>query len=262
MDSPSVVLSKEHMAEIDRVTNYALKMADVINRGKNGEEMKYVWKIDTQLFPQAENNCLPISILLASLIERGTILGEKQFSSDKTLQFINSNTVRKKTRAYNALKNEFEKLKKIFPQLNKSGGFKFSEVCPILAKYYNVNIIIHKIQYGRDTECHIESGHGRSYNMELPRIDLLFEQDQQGIGHCAAIKPSNSSFKQKYGWHCPLCLKTTISHSHRHRCRKPGIQNCSNCNRILMNKTIRYKVYKSTRGTFTKYVYTVAIFFY
>ena len=41
------------MAEIDRVTNYALKMADVINRGKNGEEMKYVWKIDTQLFPKA-----------------------------------------------------------------------------------------------------------------------------------------------------------------------------------------------------------------
>lgn len=115
MDSPSVVLSKEHMAEIDRVTNYALKMADVINRGKKGEEMKYVWKIDTQLFPQAENNCLPISILLASLIERGAILGEKQFSRGKTLQFINSKTVRKKTRAINALKNEFEKLKKIFP---------------------------------------------------------------------------------------------------------------------------------------------------
>ena len=28
-----------------------------------------------------------------------------------------------------------------------------------------------------------------------------------------------------------------------------------------MNKKIRYKVYKSTRGLFTKYVYTVAIFF-
>ena len=45
------------MAEIDHVTNYALKMADVINRGKDGEEMKYVWKIYTQSFPQAENNC-------------------------------------------------------------------------------------------------------------------------------------------------------------------------------------------------------------
>ena len=79
MDSPSVVLSKEHMAEIDRVTNYALKMADVIDRGKDDTEMKYVWKIDTQLFPQAENNCLPISILLASLVERGAILGENNF---------------------------------------------------------------------------------------------------------------------------------------------------------------------------------------
>ena len=79
----AVVLGKEHMSEIDRVTNNALRIADVINRGKDGEELKYVYSIDEKIFPQAENNCLPISIMLASVIERGVILGEKQFSRGK-----------------------------------------------------------------------------------------------------------------------------------------------------------------------------------
>ena len=171
------------MSEIDRVTNNALRIADVINRGKDGEELKYVYSIDEKIFPQAENNCLPISIMLASVIERGVILGEKQFSRGKTMHLINSKNLKKKTRAYNALKTEFEKLKKIYPQLNKSGGFKFSEVCPILSRHYNVNIIIHKIQYGRDTECFIQSSTGRSYNFQLPRIDLLWDQDNEGIGN-------------------------------------------------------------------------------
>ena len=88
----------------------ALRIADVINRGKDGEELKYVYSIDEKIFPQAENNCLPISIMLASVIERGVILGEKQFSRGKTMHLINSKNLKKKNKSLQCPQNRIWKI--------------------------------------------------------------------------------------------------------------------------------------------------------
>ena len=102
--------------------------------------------------------------------------------------------------------------------------FTFENTCHVLARHYEINIVIHKIKHGIDYPCWIGTGSGKTFKVNQARVDILWERDKDGIGHCDVISPRNTNYKKRYGWHCCFCLKTGFSKSHIHRCSKNYIK--------------------------------------
>ena len=64
-----IVLGEEHMIAIDRIRRNALKNADIpTSGGANEKRVKYLITIPVALYPESDQLCLPLSIILASFI--------------------------------------------------------------------------------------------------------------------------------------------------------------------------------------------------
>ena len=170
-----IVLGSEHMDAIDRIRRNAYRNADIpTSGGANEKRVKYLITIPVALYPESDQLCLPLSIILASFIEYGAILGNINFNSGVTMSKMASKNIELQKKACASLKNEFEKLTKKYPQMIQK-QYTFNTICPLLAKHFKINIVIHQLgksgKSGRDEYCHLESGSmGNKFDVSQPRI--------------------------------------------------------------------------------------------
>ena len=220
----------------------------MINRGpKNNEKrLPFIKKIPDENW--SEGLCLPLSIVLAANIERGKFNCDEDFKAGKFMWFINSKDERRRKKACSALRKEFENVQGLLKDQLPQKDFTFENTCHVLARHYEINIVIHQIKHGIDYPCWIGTGSGKTFKVNQARVDILWERDKDGIGHCDVISPRNTNYKKRYGWHCCFCLKTRFSNSHIHRCSKPYIKTCIGCNRVLMEPKKNYYISDSNRN--------------
>ena len=68
-------------------------------------KQSYIKKIPTQEFEYFENKCLPLTIILGSIVERGQLLKEKEYATAaKILMSINSKNPKLRKKASKKLK--------------------------------------------------------------------------------------------------------------------------------------------------------------
>ena len=83
-------------------------------------KQSYIIKIPTEEFEYFENKCLPMTIILGSIVERGLLLKEQKYSpAAKILMKINSKNPNLRKKACKRLKKEFENVLKKLPNLRE-----------------------------------------------------------------------------------------------------------------------------------------------
>ena len=80
----------------------------------------------------------------------------------------------------------------------------------------------------------MESGCGEVYDPSLPRTDIFWAKNEQGVYHADLIKHKPYGYKDRRGWFCVYCKVTFQGHNYKHVCTAQNIKNCFACNRILM----------------------------
>ena len=172
----------------------ALKSADVINRGKDSndheeevlegdddcneesekkkeKDVKDKKKIYTyevpETYPGCEGLCLPLSLILACIIELGIKLKKRPFKQKaEKLVLINDESENKVAAACELLLNEFDFLKSKIKGLRSLKDFTFNNTCPSFQQYYKVNILIHSNALDLDE---LEYRLPQEYDPSLPR---------------------------------------------------------------------------------------------
>ena len=107
----------------------------------------------------------------------------------------NINIRKKRQKACEILKKEFDLVKQKLPQLNKLKENTLANTCQLLAQHFKVNIVIHELQKGDDYIDSIYSPKKREYDVEFARVDLLAERVGDKLtGHCEVIHPKYSDY--------------------------------------------------------------------
>lgn len=138
------------------------------------------------------------------------------------------------------------KLFQLYEELcDKFPGLKYwttlDEVCPILSKYYGVNIIIHRI-FSND---HIMCMYPEKYEPDLPRVDLLQSPtDNEDIFHISCLKYL-MKYEGDFGAVCPFCKKLTKGRYYQHQCKM--MPTCNMCSKIQSQEAL---IYSSTKWMF------------
>ena len=160
------------------------------------EKQNYLIKLPTNEFPSFEKNCLVVSIILGAFLELGFILKEDKFRyKGFQMSKITSISEKKRQKACEVLKKEFDFVKQKLPQLNKLKENTLANTCQLLAQYFKVNIVIHELQKGDDYIDSIYSPKKREYDVEFARVDLLAERVGDKLtGHCEVIHPKYSDY--------------------------------------------------------------------
>ena len=132
---------------------------------------------------------------MGALLERGVVLNQPQFLRGKKLVKINSVQKMVQKEACETLRAEFDSLKQKYVDLRNQKQFNFSNTCPLLSRHYKINIVVHQLKHGFDDFCHMESGFGAVYDPSLPRTDIFWAKNDQGVYHAALIKHKPHSYK-------------------------------------------------------------------
>ena len=149
-------------------------------RGTNETEKSQSYKIEIPQNKDFEGYCLILSIILGAILEKGIILKEPMYEKKALkLWHIKNKDKSKKQLACSALKNQFDKVMKINPQLKALNTHTLENTCPILARFYKVNIVIHELEFGDDKIFKIFNpwvNKSHDYDAEFPRIDILIKK--------------------------------------------------------------------------------------
>ena len=247
-----VVLGSKHMKHIGEETKKARLVIDQLGgAGDAGDEMaKYCLKIPQH--SSFKGFCIPLSLIMAACIQRGLAYKyfiEHRFKNDRERHYIGEGTERGykrkgewmskfgstnrnyRSRAFDTLTKEFEKMKRMFPRsLNKDPySYSLRPILQKLAKHYKVNYVIHSLKYGKDNICLMESGSStKEFNMGLPRCDLYWT-DGNPFAHLECLKVQNYAYRKDFGWMCVFCYYPYVAHT-RHLCSK--FNACFPCKRI------------------------------
>ena len=117
---------------------------------------------------------------LRAILEKGKILKEPNYEKKALkLWHIKNKDKSKKKLACSALKNQSDKVMKINPRLKALNTHTLENTCPILARFYKVNIVIHELEFGDDKIFKIFNpwvNKSHNYDVEYPRIDILVKK--------------------------------------------------------------------------------------
>ena len=141
-------------------------------------KQSYIWKIPTEEFEYFANKCLPATLILGSIVERGLLLKEQKYSAAaKILMKINSQNPNLRKKACKRLKKEFENVLKKLPNLREIQDFTLENTCHTLAIFFEVNIVVHELKYGKDFIDQIQSPTKREFDPIFPRVDVLVRRN-------------------------------------------------------------------------------------
>ena len=179
-------------------------------RGTNETEKSQSYIIEIPQNKDFEGYCLILYIVLGAILEKGKILNEPKYDKKALkLWHIKNKDKSKKQLACSALKNQFDKVMKSNPGLQRLNKYTLENTCPILARFYKVNIVIHELEFGDDKIFKIFNpwvNKSHDYYAEFPRIDILItKNDLLDYDHACLISPKNYYYKHKYGWTCTFC---------------------------------------------------------
>ena len=179
-------------------------------RGTNETENSPSYLIEIPQNTEFEGYCLILSIILGAILEKGIILKETKYEEKaKKLWHIKNKDKSKKKLACSALKNQFDTVMKNHPRLKALNTHTLENTCPILARFYKVNIVIHELEFGDDKIFKIFNpwvNKSDKYYADFPRIDILItKNDLLDYDHACLISPKNYYYKRKYGWTCTFC---------------------------------------------------------
>ena len=240
------VLGTRHMEHIRTRQGRLDELPRIPMRGNdNAEEtteekvLEKIVEIPTNEYPSFKNNCLVLAIILGAYLELGFILKEAKFKHKGFIMSkIKSKTEKARQKACQFLSREFEIVKKKVPQLEKLKENTLDNTCQLLAKHFQVNIVIHELKQGDDSIETIYSPTKREYDVELPRVDLLAKRVGDNLtGHVDVIHPHDWGFRRTRGWACLFCRKVVHTHWERHVCtgnRTIHIYICSVCHLVTI----------------------------
>ena len=165
-------------------------------RGSNDQiqdysKQSYIKKIPTQEFEYFENKCLPLTIILGSIVEKGLFLKDKEYATRaNTLMSINSKNPELRKKACKRLKKEIENVLKKLPNFREIQDYTLENTCLTLAIFFEVNIVVHELKYGKDFIDQIQSPTKREYDPIYPRVDILVSRNGDFYsGHADLISP-------------------------------------------------------------------------
>ena len=179
-------------------------------RGTNETEKSQPYLIEIPQNKEFEGYCLILSIILGAILEKGIILNEPMYDKKALkLWHIKNKDKSKKQLACSALKNQFDEVMKINSRLKAFNKYTLENTCPILARFYKVNIVIHELEFGDDKIFKIFNpwvSKSHDYDVAHPRIDILVKKnDLLDYDHACLISPENYNYKRNHGWACPFC---------------------------------------------------------
>ena len=220
-------LGSKHMKFIRDRQKRLDKLSAIPMKGEEKEEEKTedsLIKLPIEEFPYFKDKCLPIGIVLGSIIEKGHILKERNFiTAGNILNNIKSTNAKLRRQACKRLEVEFEKVLKKIPKLRDLEDYTFENTCQILAMHFNVNIVMHELKYELDHIVFVQSPTKKAYDVSLPRIDLLaFRKGDLNEGHVDLIHPRNHFYKKHRKWACVFCSKIIQTHWQTHMCTAQG----------------------------------------
>ena len=162
---------------------------------KDCSQKSYIIKIPTEEFDYFEGICLPTSIILGSILERGLLLKEKKYASlAKILSKIRSKNQDFRRKACQRLYKEYEKVLKKLPHFREIENFTLENTCHNLAMFFEVNIVVHELKFGKDFIDHIQSPNAKEYDPGFPRVDILITRNGDLYsGHADLISPRYSN---------------------------------------------------------------------
>ena len=190
------------------------------------------------------NFCIIIAVIIGIYHQRSIPLIKPYKRSDyddyrkfakvwKRISEINSKDIEKQTCAGKTLN---KLLCAIFKDtdLEKTGPYKVSKIVPILAAYFNTNIIVYSERVDRNG---ITFKFPDKVNTEKPTIILFQEMVHNSETDHMSVIINPFRFKAKFHLECPVCNKSFSSHRLAHRCLQQ-FDYCYTCQRHYRQKNM------------------------